>query len=485
MKLNITNGFSFSRLKYLVPATIFLAAGAIISSCSGKSSVHDTARHDTIRDLAATPPMGWNSWNCFGIEVNEEQVKAVADYMAEHLKEYGWEYVVIDAGWYHHAHFKTPRWNDELEPPQWLDAFGRLIPDTVKFPSARNGAGFKPLADYVHSKGLKFGIHIMRGVPWNAVQADLPIYGTEFTAGDIADPANRCEWTHVMYGIDMEHPGGAAYYKSIVDLYADWGVDYIKADDMSRPYRAEEIRGLSEALAAQSRDIVLSLSPGAAPLSEVADLQQRAHLWRISGDFWDSWESLKKQFSLCEQWAPYITENHWPDADMLPLGKLRKNGVGAWEASLFNATSAEVTDEYARLTPEEQVTLMNLWGIFRSPLMMGGYLPENDSLTLALLTNSDLIDLNQNSKDNRVIHSDENVAVWTAVSGDGKSNWLALFNLGEEKRTLEVNLKALGLSDGRNYRAKNIWTDEQTTISDLAKASLNAHESVLFKITNE
>jgi alpha-galactosidase len=485
MNLNDTINSPFSWMKHILPATIILAAGAIFSSCTGKNSLPNPQQHSTVRKLAATPPMGWNSWNCFGIEVNEEQVKAVADYMAEHLKEYGWEYVVIDAGWYHPAHFKTPQWNDELEPPQSVDSYGRLIPDTVKFPSARNGAGFKPLADYVHSKGLKFGIHIMRGIPWNAVQEKLPVYGTEYKADDIADPDNRCEWTHVMYGIDMSHKGGAAYYNSIVDLYAEWGVDYIKADDMSRPYRAEEIRGLSEALAAQSRDIVLSLSPGAAPLSAVDDLQQRAHLWRISNDFWDSWQSLKNQFSLCAAWAPYIKENHWPDADMLPLGKLRKNGTGEWEASLFNATSAEVTDEYSRLSPTEQVTLMNLWSIFRSPLMMGGYLPENDSLTLALLTNSDLIDLNQNSTGNRIIHSDENTAVWTAASGDGNTCWLAVFNLADEKKTIGVDLRAAGLKEGTSYRAHDIWTKEQITLAGEKEVTLEPHESVLYKISHE
>jgi alpha-galactosidase len=484
MNLNFAFGISCSEIKHVLMVTIFLAAGTFYTSCTGKSSVQNPPLHKDVRHLAATPPMGWNSWNCFGIEVNEEQVKAVADYMAEHLREHGWEYVVIDAGWYHPSHFKTPQWNDELEPPQSMDAFGRLIPDTIKFPSARNGAGFKPLADYVHSKGLKFGIHIMRGIPWNAVKADLPVYGSEYSAGDIADPDNRCEWTHVMYGINMNHQGGAAYYNSIVDLYAEWGVDYIKADDMSRPYRAEEIRGLSEALAAQPRDIVLSLSPGAAPLSAAEDLQQRAHLWRISNDFWDSWESLKKQFALCAAWAPHIKENHWPDADMLPLGKLRKNGVGEWEASLFNATSAEVSDEYSRLSPTEQVTLMNLWGIFRSPLMMGGYLPENDSLTLALLTNKDLIELNQNSTGNRVIYTDENLAAWTAVSGDGKTTWLAMFNLADKKQTMGVNLKAAGLKEGTSYRAQDIWTKEQITLAGEKEVTLEPHESVLYRISH-
>lgn len=466
----------------LLKVAVILVTFSFLFSCSEKKSAEQTSRNGELKLLAAKPPMGWNSWNCFGIEVNEEQVMAVTDYMAEHLKEYGWEYVVIDAGWYHTATFKTPQWNDDPEPPQSIDAYGRLIPDTIKFPSARNGAGFRPLADYIHSKGLKFGIHIMRGVPWNAVTNKSTVLGTAYSADEIADAGNRCEWTHVMYGINTDHPGGAAYYESLVDLYTEWGVDYIKADDMSRPYRRDEIHALSEALGNSQRNIVLSLSPGAAPLDSINHLRQWAHLWRISGDFWDSWESLKNQFSLCAAWAPYINENNWPDADMLPLGKLRKNGVGAWEASLFDATSEQVTNEYSRLTPDEQVMLMNLWAIFRSPLMMGGYLPENDSLTLKLLTNSEIIDLNQNSINNKVIHSDENTAVWSAESKDATVQWIAVFNLSDENRRISMNLQDAGLLNNREYLAANIWKNEQEKIKDALKVTLNGHESIVYKI---
>ncbi len=466
----------------VVKTFIAIAVFAFSVSCQEKNTALKQENSNEKKLLAPTPPMGWNSWNCFGIEVNEEQVKAVADYMAENLKEYGWEYVVIDAGWYHPATFKTPQWNDDPEPPQSIDEYGRLLPDTIKFPSARNGAGFKPLANYIHSKGLKFGIHIMRGIPWNAVKNQSPVYGTRYTADEIADADNRCEWTHVMYGVNTDHPGGAAYYKSLIDLYYEWEVDYIKADDMSRPYRSNEIHALSQILQNSSRDIVLSLSPGAAPLDSVHHLNKNAHLWRISGDFWDSWESLKKQFMLCANWAPYISKNSWPDADMLPLGKLRKNGVGAWEASLFNSTSEEVTDEYSRLAKEEQITLMNLWALFRSPLMMGGYLPENDSLTLALLTNRNIIELNQNSINNRIIHSDENSAVWAADSEDGNYRWIALFNLSEEQKNISADIKEIGLLNNQEYLLTDLWTNKQKTIKQEINENLKPHQSVLYKV---
>lgn len=454
------------------------------TACNTKEHVKIENGLIQIKNLAPTPPMGWNSWNCFGTEVTEAQVKAVADYMAEHLKEYGWEYVVVDAGWFHPPTFTTPEWNTPLEPPQFIDEFGRLMPDTIKFPSAKNGAGFKPLADYVHSKGLKFGIHIMRGIPWNAIEQKTKIMGTNYTADAVAEPNNVCDWAKMMRGINMTHPAGMAYYKSIVDLYDSWGVDYIKADDMSRPYRADEVQGLSQILQNAERDIVLSLSPGAAPLMAAKDLREHAHLWRISNDFWDTWESLEEMFELCKMWAPYVTENHWPDADMLPIGKLRKNGVGEWEASKFNATSKELTDEFSRFTKTEQYTLMNLWAIFRSPLMIGGYLPENDEFTLSLITNEDLLEINQKSQNNKVVFQNDLKSVWTATSPDEKYFYLAVFNLSENVLNEEIVLENAGLQRNKLYQMENIWNKKQQKVIGKLDISLEPHASVIFKIKN-
>jgi len=450
-------------------------------ACSLKEHGKIETEITPIKNIAPTSPMGWNSWNCFGTEVTEAQVKAVADYMAEHLKEFGWEYVVVDAGWYHPPTFKTPDWNTPLEPPQFIDDYGRLMPDTTKFPSAKNGAGFKPLADYVHSKGLKFGIHIMRGIPWNAIEQQTPILETDYTAADVAEPNNLCEWAKMMRGINMTHPAGIAYYQSIADLYEAWGVDYIKADDMSRPYQVDEVQGFSRVLQNAERDMVLSLSPGAAPLMAAKDLREHAHLWRISNDFWDIWESLSKMFDLCAKWAPYVTENHWPDADMLPIGKLRKNGVGEWEAGEFNSSSEEVTDEYSRFTETEQYTLMNLWAIFRSPLMIGGYLPENNEFTLSLLTNKDLLEINQHCKNNRVVFQDENKSAWAAESRDGKYVYLAVFNLSDQQKQIAISLKTLGLSN--DCKSRDIWSKEEKDWQNSIKTDLKPHASILLKLT--
>jgi hypothetical protein len=196
--------------------------------------------------LAPTPPMGWNSWDCYGPSVTEAEVKVNADYMAAHLARFGWQYIVVDIQWSEpQAGAHGYRADAELA----MDEYGRLVPALNRFPSAAGGQGFKPLADYVHGKGLKFGLHIMRGIPRAAVARELPIFGSKLRAHEVADKTSLCAWLADMYGVDTSKPGGQDYYDSILALYASWGVDYIKADDMSSPYHAGEIEALSRAIA--------------------------------------------------------------------------------------------------------------------------------------------------------------------------------------------------------------------------------------------
>jgi len=319
-----------------------------------------------IKLLAPTPPMGWNSYDCYGVSVTEAEVKANADYLAKNLARHGWQHVVVDIQW------SKPKAGAKGHRPNAvfaMDEYGRFTPAVDRFPSAANGQGFKPLAEYVHSLGLKFGIHIMRGIPQQAVTKNTAVLGTNLRAGDvarasdIADPRRVCPSGSDMYGVDMTKPGGQAYYDSIVKLYAQWRVDYIKADDMTWPYHGDEIAALSEAIRKSGRPMVLSLSPGPAPLEHADDLKRHAELWRISDDVWDKWKNLKEQFALCRAWAPHIVPGHWPDADMLPLGRI------AIRADTHN-------DRHTNFTKDEQFTLMTLWSIFRSPLIFGGDLAQ-------------------------------------------------------------------------------------------------------------
>jgi len=342
--------------------------------------------------------MGWNSWDSYGTTVREEQVKANADWMAEHLAKYGWKYIVVDIQWY-----EPNAQGHDYKPgaPLTMDVYGRLLPAMNRFPSSANGAGFRPLADYVHGQGLKFGIHIMRGIPRQAVERNLPIKGTSYHAADVAEKENACRWNPDMWGVDTTKPGGQAYYDSIAELYASWGVDFIKADDMgSHLYQPAEMKALSVAMRKTGRPMVLSISPGPVSISEAEFFEKYAQMWRISDDFWDDWKLLRQQFDFTRDWAQFVGQNEtWPDADMLPLGILR-------------VTQKEGGGTPTKFTPDEQQTVMTLWSIFRSPLFFGGDLPSNDAATTALITNEEVLKVNQHGRTGHQVLDRENIRAW-------------------------------------------------------------------------
>jgi alpha-galactosidase len=364
--------------------------------------------------IAATPPMGWNSWDSYGTSVTEAEVKANAAYMAAKLKSHGWQYVVVDI-----------QWSDPLAKPHGyrpnaelaMDEYGRLIPAANRFPS-----GFKALADWIHAQGLKFGIHIMRGIPRRAVAANLPVFGSAVRAGDIADPKSICRWNGDMYGVDMTKPRAQDYYDSILKLYAGWGVDYIKADDIAQPFHGDEIEALHRAIGKTGRSIVLSLSPGPAELAKADFYAANANLWRISDDFWDLWRDLRKSFDLLDKWGPLVKPGAWRDADMLPLGRI---GIRAERGN----------DRPTRFTRDEQRTLITLWCIARSPLMFGGDLPSNDAFTESLLTNDEVLAANQKGGNARKLSQNRDAVIWTSdVAG---VRYYAGFNIGEIKTEIE------------------------------------------------
>jgi hypothetical protein len=365
--------------------------------------------------VAATPPMGWNSWDCYGTTVTEAEVKANADYMAKHLKQHGWQYVVVDIQWSEpnaQAHGYRP--GAQLA----MDQYGRLIPAVNRFPSSANGHGFRPLADYIHGLGLRFGIHIMRGIPRQAVKANLPVLGSRARAGDIADTASVCPWNTDMYGVDLNRPGAQDYYDSILKMYADWGVDYIKADDIARPAHREEIAALHRAIGKTGRPMVLSLSPGPAMIKDVAFLQDNANMWRISDDFWDDWKALRLNFILMSIWSGMGRPGAWPDADMLPLGRI---GIRAERGE----------PRRTRFTRAEQRTLMSLWSIAQAPLMFGGDLPSNDDFTLSLISNDEVLAVDQHGAHGGAFAEGGDSVVWTADGPAANEKYVAVFNVGE------------------------------------------------------
>jgi alpha-galactosidase len=431
---------------------------------------------DPAKSLARTPPMGWNSWDSYGRSITEAQVRDTAKWMSDHLKQFGWQYVVIDEGWY--------VTNPQDDPKNYrfaISSDGRFIPTEDRFPSARNGAGLKPLADYIHSLGLKFGIHIIRGIPRQAVKDGDTIAGTNFHAADAADQSDVCPWNEYNYGV-TNTPAGQAYYDSIAKLYAEWEVDFIKADCIAdHPYKPEEIRMIREALDKSGRPIVLSLSPGpTAP--EHADVVARySEMWRISDDYWDHWgvwpkhewsQGLYAQFANAAKWAQLrVPAGHWPDADMLPLGALGPH-PGAGDPRKTN------------FTPDEQVSMMTLWAMFRSPLIMGGDLLQADKWTTSLLTNPDIIAIDQHSRDNRAVITTENTAVWVARPEAGNDYYVAVFNIGEKEQDLKFSWKDVGV-EAAKCNVRNLWSHEESKGVKLLRVKLKPHASAVWRVSPE
>ena len=408
--------------------------------------------------------MGWNSWDCYGAAVTEDIVRKNADFMAKHLKKYGWEYITVDIQWYE-PDVKTHEYTPFAK--LCIDEYSRVIPAENRFPSSAGGKGFAPLAEYVHSLGLKFGIHIMRGIPRQAVYERTKIKGTDKTAADIAKTDSICAWNTDMYGVDPAKPGAKEYYDSIFKLYASWGVDFVKCDDIARelPKEESELIMLSDSLKNCGRDMVLSLSPGPALLEKAELYKQVSNMWRITDDFWDNWQLLYNMFERCEKWAPHNGAGHWADADMLPIGYIKQD------------YSPDITTQF---TKDEQVTMLTLWSIFRSPLIIGGEMTKFDDFTMSLLTNEGILKMHRNARHSHQVWRREmngsEIVLWTAADAEG-GQYAALFNIGENAADISVPLTELEI-----YEAKDItelWSNEafhaDNISADLAPHSARAY----------
>jgi len=414
--------------------------------------------------------MGWNSWDCYGPSVTEETVRRNAEYMAKHLKQFGWEYVVVDIQWY------QPTASAHLYEPfadLCMDEYARLIPAAERFPSSAGGKGFAPLAEYVHSLGLKFGIHIMRGIPRQAVHRNTPILGTDRTARQIAKTDSICHWNTDMYGVDPEKEGARAYYDSIFALYASWGVDFVKCDDICRelPHEESELVLLSRALKGCGREMVLSLSPGPALLEKAELYKETAQMWRITDDFWDEWRLLYAMFERAEKWCTHAGPGHWPDADMLPVGPLRLN---------------DSPDGWTKFTQDEQVTMMTLWSIFRSPLMIGGEMTRFDRFTLKLLTNERVLEMHRAARGAHQVWRKEidgvEFALWTAQRAGG-GVYATLFNLGEADGKVSVGLDELDILAGGT--ATELWSGKAKAVQGKLTAKAPPHGAKVWLIQED
>jgi hypothetical protein len=448
---------------------LLLGLFAVEAALTG--SVQTPTSHQAI--TAPTPPMGWNSWDSHGLTITESQFKANAEWLNKHLKAYGWQYLVIDDGWYLNdpENHGNPAWKYTLSKD------GRYMPAEGRFPSAADGAGLKPVADYVHELGLKFGIHILRGIPRAAVKENLPIANSPFHAAEAADKSDTCRWNPDNYGVKA-NPAGQAYYDSIAKLYAEWGVDFLKVDCISFPYKDAEIRMISTAIRKTGRPIVLSLSPGPTPLAKHEQLVQYAQMWRITDDIWDHWKhtdgkdwnpsGVADMFPLAAKWIGLAQPGHWPDGDILPFGFLGPQP--GWGPA-----------REAQLTHAEEQTMTTLWCMFRSPLMLGGDLPLTDPSVLRLVTNSEVIAIDQNSTGNHPVITTDKTVVWIAQPSAGDGYYVAVFNVGNLLETVRYPWVDLGLS-GKTYRLRDLWEHKNIGRAKSLTVTLQPHAAALYRL---
>jgi alpha-galactosidase len=464
-----------SSFRYVM-ATLLIAGNLLCLQSKGTSQETRTMSNASMsKVLAPTPPMGWNSWDSYGLRIDEQQFRENVDALATKLKSYGYTYAVIDEGWYMVNPEDRPK-PDLLKYA--VDGNGRFVPVTVRFPSALQpggNAGFQELAKSVHAKGLKFGVHIVRGIPRESVLRNLPIDGSAFKAQDAADQNDPCPWDPTSWGI-KDTAAGQAWYDSLLRQYATWGVDFLKVDCIAdHPYKASEIRQIKLAIQRSGRDIVLSLSPGPTAIERRAEVADLAQMWRISNDIWDVWISnsdfpigIKNQFDNAARWAPYTKPGNWPDADMLPIGELRPY------------PDAGPGPRHTRLTPAEQQTQLSLWAMARSPLIIGANLTLLDQDTLRLLCNTDILKIDQSATASRQVLREGDLVIWSADL-TGNQHALAAFNLGEKAIVVDRPLSDFVPPAGQ-YEMKNAWTGARLPSGLRISATLEPHASVVLML---
>ncbi|KAK9707460.1 hypothetical protein RND81_07G198800 [Saponaria officinalis] len=462
--------------------------------------------HPTQPVQLATPPRGWNSYDSFTWIITEEEFLQNAELVSQRLLSHGYEYVVVDYRWYRR---KIPGPYPEPLEVDVVDEWGRVIPDPDRWPSSKGGKGFREVAEKVHRMGLKFGIHIMRGISTQAVDSDTPILdttkggayeegGKKWTASEVGIRERTCVWMSPGFmSVNTTLGAGRAFLQSIHQQYADWGVDLVKHDCVfGDNLDTEEISIVSEILRKLSRPMLYSVSPGGSVITPAIaeEVSEVVNMYRIGMDGWDTWEDLAAHFDVSRDYAAAnmigvsgLLGKSWPDLDMLPLGWLAVPGS--------NQGPCRKCD----LNIEEQITMMTLWAMAKSPLMFGGDMRNLDDITYRLITNPTILEINAFSSNNKetgklnvngtLVDSDsysrlrktvqtvevansvpEGIRSWVATGRRGEI-YLAFFNLNQAKTVISTQLSSLavelpGVNLGDSYKCVEVWSGEDCQIID-------------------
>lgn len=377
--------------------------------------------------IALTPPMGWNSWNVFGADISDEIIRKMADKMVElGLPDYGYAYINIDDGWQGERGGK----------------YNAIMPNE-KFPD------MKGLVDYIHGKGLKVGIY---SSPWVETFAGFIGGSADTPDGRVIDSSRRT--------------GKYSFAENDVKQWAEWGFDYLKYDWVTNDI--ENTAKMAGLLRDSGRDIVFSIS-NAAPFDLASDWAELTNARRTTGDIFDSWCSMTTIGFLQDKWQPYASPGSWNDPDMLVVGKL------GWGDTIRTT----------RLSPNEQYTHLSLWSILAAPLLIGCDLDLMDDFTLSLLTNREVIAVNQDAagiQGKRVYKDDDRLLdVFAKPLSDG-SYAVGLFNLGEDEQNMSISWNALHLT-GKQF-VRNLWKQQDIGVFDSEfSADVPSHGVVYVKIS--
>lgn len=398
--------------------------------------------------IALTPPLGWNSWNCWGNSVSEEKILQSARAMVSSgLSDYGWCYVNIDDGW---QGVRGGKYNG--------------IQPNKKFPD------MKALGDSLHARGLKFGIY---SGPWCSTYAS-------HIGSSCDDPDGKYWWIEQGLAdefmkldrskLDKEKIrsfGKYSFARQDALQWADWGVDYLKYD--WNPNDEWWMRDMKEALDATGRDIVYSISNSSRVTLGPA-LLKYAQCWRTTGDIRDTWASLSSiGFEGQDRWAGFTGPGHWPDADMLVLGKV------GWGRKMH----------WTQLTPWEQYTHITLWSILASPMLLGCDMEMLDPFTLSLLCNSEVLDVNQDPLGVKgvVFTKGEDHVIYIKPLEDG-SLAVAMFNLGDAEMVIGFTPHKLGLYGEQTVR--DLWRQKdvgKVSHKDRWEAAVPPHGCTFYRLS--
>ncbi|CAN0929332.1 unnamed protein product [Linum grandiflorum] len=485
-------------IKVLVP--LFLILGSLFFFL-GYRLARDDDHHKKLKATAddhggaILPPRGWNSYDSFCWTISEQEFLQSAAVVSQRLLPHGYEYVVVDFLWYRKL---EPGASTNSRGFDVIDEWGRVVPDPGRWPSSEGGEGFSKVAEMVHSMGLKFGIHIMRGISVQAYDANSPILdiskgaayeedGRKWTARDIGIKEKVCGWMPEGFmSVNTSLGAAKAFLTSIHHQYAaEWNVDFIKhdcvfGDDLS----LDEITFVSQILKQADHPVTYSLSPGTSVTPSMAkQISGLANMYRITADDWDSWRDVSSHFNVTRDFADAemiggsgLQGKSWPDLDMLPLGWLTDpdSNVGPHRQSW--------------LTPDEQRTQMTLWSMAKSPLMFGGDVRKLDNATFDIITHPVLLEIDHFSSNNSEFPlAAGGFRSWIATGRAGEI-YLAFFNLNSTEKNAKVSVKvseiAARVSRGRKVgscEGREVWSGKDMGVmNESVSMAVDVHGCALF-----